>query len=80
MCSFACKFQINFILVLVTCLSPVLVLSTGDSLTLTVLHTNDVHSRFLQTNKHGGSCSQENAVHGECYGGFSRLHHKVCIY
>ena len=32
---------------------------------LTILHTNDVHCRFEQTNKHGGTCSDEDAAAGK---------------
>ncbi len=46
-------------------------------ITVTVLHTNDVHSRFRQTNKYGGSCSEEEEKENKCYAGFARLHHKV---
>lgn len=49
----------------------------GSQLTVTVLHTNDVHSRFRQTNKYGGSCSEKEESENKCYGGFARLHHKV---
>lgn len=35
---------------------------------LQVLHTNDMHSRFQETNAHSGSC-----VKRPCYGGFARL-------
>jgi len=44
---------------------------------LTVLHTNDVHSRFLQTDKFGGSCPEDQVNENKCYGGFARLHYKV---
>ncbi|ODN02906.1 Snake venom 5'-nucleotidase [Orchesella cincta] len=49
----------------------------GEDLTITLLHTNDVHSRFTQTNKHSGSCSAAEEQDNKCYGGFARLHHKV---
>uniref|UniRef100_A0A1B6M5F3 5'-nucleotidase n=1 Tax=Graphocephala atropunctata TaxID=36148 RepID=A0A1B6M5F3_9HEMI len=35
---------------------------------LLLLHTNDMHSRFEETNAHSGQC-----VRGKCYGGFARL-------
>lgn len=31
---------------------------------LTILHTNDVHCRFEQANKYGGSCTDEEAAAG----------------
>jgi 2',3'-cyclic-nucleotide 2'-phosphodiesterase (5'-nucleotidase family) len=39
---------------------------------LTIVHTNDVHSRFEEMNKYSGSCSGD-----ECYGGFARLKTKM---
>ncbi|XP_021964441.1 snake venom 5'-nucleotidase [Folsomia candida] len=48
-----------------------------DQLTVTILHTNDVHSRFRETNKYGGSCAESEQRNNQCYGGFARLHHKV---
>jgi len=49
----------------------------GKQLTLTVLHTNDVHSRFLETNRYSGACTEEERTKKGCYGGFSRIHYKV---
>jgi len=49
----------------------------ADDVTLTILHTNDVHSRFMQTNKYSGSCSEKDEKNNTCYGGFARLHYKV---
>ena len=43
---------------------------------LTILHTNDVHTRIEQTNKYGGSCSEDDANEGKCYGGVARRHTK----
>lgn len=40
---------------------------------LTILHTNDVHSRIDEAHKNGGSCSKKDSANGECVGGFSRL-------
>jgi hypothetical protein len=75
------QFKFKLVLILPLVLTG-LVLSANsvygdDSITLTLLHTNDVHSRFLQTNKHSGSCSEEDVASNKCYGGFSRLHGKV---
>lgn len=47
------------------------------NLLVTILHTNDVHSRFAQTNKHSGACSADDEEKNKCYGGFPRLHYKV---
>ncbi|XP_064489225.1 protein 5NUC-like [Ornithodoros turicata] len=51
---------------LLTCCSVVL---AGD-FTLTVLHTNDVHSHFLETSPSGGRCKQEKKE--TCVGGVAR--------
>src|SRR5690606_32204708 len=40
--------------------------------TLTVLHTNDTHSHIEQFDGFSGSCSEEQAAAGECFGGIAR--------
>ncbi|ESP03128.1 hypothetical protein LOTGIDRAFT_82528, partial [Lottia gigantea] len=47
------------------------------SLNLTILHTNDVHARFEQTNKYSSACSEQNQLAEKCYGGYARLIGKV---
>lgn len=44
---------------------------------LTILHTNDIHSRFEQFNKFGGRCPEEHAQSGKCFGGIARQVTKV---
>lgn len=51
------------VLLLVTSLSMVM-----SELKLQVLHTNDMHARFQETDAHSGPC-----VRPPCYGGFARL-------
>jgi len=63
--------------VLLTFLVVIVCLGETKGLTLTVLHTNDVHSRFLETSKYSGACTQKDKSDRKCYGGFARLHHKV---
>ena len=41
--------------------------------TLTILHTNDFHSRFEPISKHDSSCPEENNASGKCFGGSARL-------
>ena len=41
--------------------------------TLTILHTNDFHSRFEPINKYDSTCPPEENVAGECFGGSARL-------
>ncbi|CAL7933343.1 unnamed protein product [Xylocopa violacea] len=44
-----------------------------NGLTIRIVHTNDMHSRFEQTSKLSSVCSQKEAVEGRCYGGFARI-------
>ena len=39
---------------------------------LTIVHNNDVHAHFDQTNVRSGDCSPKDAEAGECYGGEAR--------
>lgn len=41
-----------------------------------VLHNNDMHARFEQTNVNGGKCLKEDADSNKCYGGFARVAHE----
>ena len=50
---------------------PVAVAQEGE-FTLTVLHTNDVHARILQFNPFGGTCGEDDAAEGNCFGGVAR--------
>lgn len=43
----------------------------GD--TLTILHTNDFHSRVEPINKYDGPCAAEDNEAGACFGGWARL-------
>ncbi|XP_030854118.1 5'-nucleotidase [Strongylocentrotus purpuratus] len=49
----------------------------GADYQLTVLHTNDVHSRVEQFNKYGSECDPDEARDGECFGGAARRGTKV---
>jgi 5'-nucleotidase/UDP-sugar diphosphatase len=40
---------------------------------LTILHTNDFHSRIEPINKYDSTCSAEEAAADECFGGSARL-------
>ena len=46
-------------------------------LDLTLLHTNDLHSRFDQISSRGSSCRAKDLEAGKCFGGVSRIKHKV---
>ncbi len=41
--------------------------------TLTILHTNDFHSRFEPISKYDSGCSAEDNTEGKCFGGSARL-------
>lgn len=40
---------------------------------LIVLHSNDMHGRFDETDKYTNQCEQEDIEANHCYGGFARL-------
>jgi 2',3'-cyclic-nucleotide 2'-phosphodiesterase (5'-nucleotidase family) len=40
---------------------------------LVVLHNNDMHARFEQTNAQSGRCAQKHLSTNDCYGGFARV-------
>ena len=44
-----------------------------SSFELTILHTNDIHSRFDQFDSGTVRCNQESANAGECFGGVARI-------
>ena len=64
------------VFVLVLSMVP-MALAQGGDYTLTVLHTNDVHARVMQFSSSGGSCSEEDAAAGECFGGVARRVTKI---
>jgi len=49
------------------------VLRAQAPLRLTILHTNDVHSRHEPINRFGTACRAEEAAPGTCFGGSARL-------
>ncbi|WP_417725232.1 bifunctional metallophosphatase/5'-nucleotidase [Salipiger sp.] len=56
--------------------AAVLALSAGAAsadYALTVLHTNDFHSRFEPISKYDSTCSAEDNDAGDCFGGSARL-------
>ena len=51
-------------------------LSTGIAAadySLTILHTNDFHSRFEPVSKYDSGCGAEDNAEGKCFGGSARL-------
>lgn len=47
----------------------------GGLFELTILHTNDMQSRFDQTDAQSNVCRDEDVAANRCYGGFGRLVH-----
>ena len=41
--------------------------------TLTILHTNDTHSRIEEVNKYDATCSAKESAEQQCFGGIARL-------
>ncbi|MDJ0613412.1 MAG: bifunctional metallophosphatase/5'-nucleotidase [Rhizobiaceae bacterium] len=53
-----------------------LALSSGAAFAeykLTILHTNDIHSRIESINKYDSTCDDEGEAAGECFGGMARM-------
>jgi 5'-nucleotidase len=44
---------------------------------LTILHTNDIHSRIESINKYDSTCDAEGEAEGECFGGVARVKTKM---
>ena len=60
----------NFACALFSCAT---ITVTAQAETLTILHTNDLHSRIEPINKYNSACSPENNLAGKCFGGWARL-------
>ena len=46
--------------------------SPPQTTTVTILHTNDVHARFLEFGRFGSTCREDEAAAGACFGGVAR--------
>lgn len=44
-----------------------------SALDLVILHNNDMHARFEQTDRFSAQCHPDEAIANKCYGGFSRV-------
>ena len=53
--------------------SAVAAADNGQHFRLVVLHNNDMHARFEQTNAQSGRCAQKHLSTNDCYGGFARV-------
>ena len=47
--------------------------SAAADYTLTILHTNDIHSRVESINKYDSTCNADGEAEGKCFGGMARL-------
>lgn len=63
--------------IVLACNVSVLLGSDDESFTLTILHTNDVHSHIEETSKSGGVCSDRDKENKTCVGGVARIVTKV---
>ncbi|XP_037572419.2 protein 5NUC-like [Dermacentor silvarum] len=62
----------------VLCMYLGIIDANGDRLTtVTILHTNDIHSRILESDKSGRECKDGKSKFGPCYGGIARIHNAV---
>lgn len=55
------------------CAAAALLAGPAVAETLTILHTNDVHSRIEPINRYDSSCKPEDNAAGKCFGGSARL-------
>lgn len=44
-----------------------------SALDLIILHNNDMHARFEQTDKFSANCNPDEVIANKCYGGFARV-------
>lgn len=51
--------------------------AADGNLELIILHNNDMHARFEQTNSNGNKCTKAEADENKCFGGFARVAHEV---
>ncbi|XP_049522863.1 apyrase-like isoform X2 [Dermacentor silvarum] len=49
----------------------------GTTFNMTILHTNDIHSRILESTKRGVQCNDRQRNKSECYGGVARIANEV---
>ncbi|KAJ2726789.1 hypothetical protein GGI07_000300 [Coemansia sp. Benny D115] len=45
----------------------------SESLSLRIIHTNDIHAHYSPFNKYGSDCSKNDIDNNSCYGGAARL-------
>lgn len=75
--------MIAILILLIACSSEAFVSASRqpDHLDLIILHNNDLHGKFEQTDRMAhGPCSIEDQRANKCYGGFARISHVVKQY
>ena len=55
------------------CIAALLLVAGARAETLTILHTNDLHSRVEPINRYDSNCSAKDGAAGKCFGGYARL-------
>lgn len=71
---------IAFVIVLLMDFAWAAPIQQESALDLIILHNNDLHSRFEQTDRSSGKCSENDVAAKKCYGGFARISHVVKKY
>lgn len=51
-----------------------------STLELIILHNNDIHARFEQTDQYSATCNPDEIVNNKCYGGIARVSELVKKY
>ena len=54
-----------------------LCISTISNLSLTILHTNDIHSRVEEMDQYGSMCKESDRAADKCFGGIARIASKL---
>ena len=67
----ALKNKLHLIKIACAILICVTIKGIAHAETLTILHTNDLHSRIEPINKYNSACSLENNLAGKCFGGWA---------
>lgn len=50
--------------------------NSNDVIQFIILHNNDMHARFEQTDAYSSECKADEVVANKCYGGFARVAYK----
>lgn len=71
--------KLGKVAVVLACVAMLSVATLADTFKLLIVHTNDMHSRFDQTSRSSGVCSEEEAATNQCFGGFARVSEAVTL-